>query len=492
MRASTPRRMRLVGLAGLVVLAALVYLVFAGRLPFTPSFRIQATVASTNELKKGSPVRIAGVDVGQVVEMRSGPGDAATLVMKIADRGRPLHTDASLRIRPRLFLEGSFYVDLSPGSPSAPVLGDGGRIPLGHTAGPVQISQVLSTFTGDLRASLVGTLHELATGLGRGGATAFGRAARPVGDITRDAAIVAGAARGSGTHDTTELVQGASRLAAALASRNRQLAGLVGDLRTTTDVLAGHAEDLAVTVRNLDQVLTVAPPALRAVDAVLPDLRRFARTMRPSLRRLPPILQDGNAALEQAAALLAPHELPRLLASAGPAVRRLPTLTRRLQPLLSLVTPVSDCIRDRVLPVLFSAVKDGPLSTGQPAWLELLHSLIGTSGALQTIDGNGRAARVEASGGEESIVTAVAPGSGPLIGRVTDSQIASRPIPLGPGREPPLRPDAECRRQPMPDLDARTGTFAQPTRPNAARPPLKPDALRGILDGLSPRPQPTR
>src|SRR5262245_63506119 len=33
-------------------------------------------------------------------------------------------------IRPRIFLEGNFFVDVSPGSPDAPALHDGDRIPI--------------------------------------------------------------------------------------------------------------------------------------------------------------------------------------------------------------------------------------------------------------------------------------------------------------------------------------------------------------------------
>ena len=48
--------------------------------------------------------------------------------MQIHDNGLPLHTDATAKIRPRIFLEGNFFVDLKPGSPSAPKLDDGDTI----------------------------------------------------------------------------------------------------------------------------------------------------------------------------------------------------------------------------------------------------------------------------------------------------------------------------------------------------------------------------
>ena len=42
--------------------------------------------------------------------------------MSINPNGLPIHADATAKIRPRIFLEGNFYVDLHPGTPSAPVL----------------------------------------------------------------------------------------------------------------------------------------------------------------------------------------------------------------------------------------------------------------------------------------------------------------------------------------------------------------------------------
>ena len=43
--------------------------------------------------------------------------------------GLPIHKDATLKIRPRIFLEGNFFVDLQPGTPSAPTIDDGDTIP---------------------------------------------------------------------------------------------------------------------------------------------------------------------------------------------------------------------------------------------------------------------------------------------------------------------------------------------------------------------------
>ena len=40
--------------------------------------------------------------------------------MDIQQNGLPIHADATVDIRPRIFLEGNFYVDLKPGTPERP------------------------------------------------------------------------------------------------------------------------------------------------------------------------------------------------------------------------------------------------------------------------------------------------------------------------------------------------------------------------------------
>ena len=68
-------------------------------------------------------MRIAGVNVGKVKSIKPQEGtDQALVSMEINDAGLPIHEDATAKIRPRIFLEGNFFVDLKPGTPSAPKL----------------------------------------------------------------------------------------------------------------------------------------------------------------------------------------------------------------------------------------------------------------------------------------------------------------------------------------------------------------------------------
>ncbi len=87
-----------VGAIGVAVILAFCYWAFAKRIPFVEGFEVKAVVHSTNQLRKGSPVRIAGVDVGKVTSVE--PVDEATggarVKMEIQDKGLPIHEDAEL------------------------------------------------------------------------------------------------------------------------------------------------------------------------------------------------------------------------------------------------------------------------------------------------------------------------------------------------------------------------------------------------------------
>jgi phospholipid/cholesterol/gamma-HCH transport system substrate-binding protein len=139
-----------VGLGVLAVLAVGIYLGFTKEIPFRHQYTIEAVFPSASNIRIDSPVRVAGVNIGKVTRIShvEAGRQAALVTMRVDKKGLPLHRDARLKIRPRIFLEGNFFVDVSPGSPSAPALHDGDRIPINQTGAPVQLDQVLSALRG--------------------------------------------------------------------------------------------------------------------------------------------------------------------------------------------------------------------------------------------------------------------------------------------------------------------------------------------------------
>ena len=86
-----------------------------------------ATFANSGQLVEGrTPVRVHGVEVGTVEQVEPGATSATSdVTLRIDDHAYvELARDASARIRYRSILGGSRFVELDPGSPSAPPLGD--------------------------------------------------------------------------------------------------------------------------------------------------------------------------------------------------------------------------------------------------------------------------------------------------------------------------------------------------------------------------------
>ncbi len=447
----------MLGIVGLVIVSILVFFVFTKRVPFLHGYRLNANFTSSNQLVVGfSPVRIAGVTVGKVTGVTAGPDGTTQVEMELKDAALPVHDDAEVRIRPRLFLEGGFYVELSPGSPSAPELEDGSVLAVEQTATPVQLHQILTTFDQDTLGDLRTMLEELDVGLADGGADGLGRAIVAFGPVLRDTAILAEAARGPRVHDVSEGIGSTAKITSALASRENELRGLLTSLNRTTTALASRDGEVAESIAQLDGLIREAPAALDSLDRVEPPVTRFIATLRPSLRLAPPILDDAAATFAQLRGLTSDPELPALLDALEPTVRGLPELERRLNVLFGMVTPVMDCLRERAVPVLKSEVPDGALSSGLAVWQDLAQAGVGVVSFAQNFDGNGYWSRFLNGSGEQSFATGDVPGIGQLVSTVSEPISGSRPTYLGDGRTPPHRPDAPCAEQDLVDLSQRT------------------------------------
>lgn len=478
-----------IGLVAIVAGLAFVYLAFTKRVPLIHGYRIQATFQSSNQLRNGSPVRIAGVDIGKVAKIERGPGTTANVTLELKEDGKPIHKDATLRIRPRLFLEGGFFVEVRPGTARAPELDDGDTIPLSQTAIPVQFHQILSEgFNRPTRDSLKGVVKELKTALGGGGAEAFGKAQRPLGEATKDMAIINKAARGTEPHDVSDLVKGASRVTAALAEDDAALADLVTNLNRTTGALSAQSGALAATIRELDGTLREAPGALTAIDGMLPPLETVAAALRPSLRIAPPVLRRTSGTLRQLSALTAKDELPRLVSRLRPTLEVAPGLLRDLIKFFPFLKPVTDCVTSHVVPTLTSKLDDGRHSTNRPLWKDLGATFTGLASASQNFDANGPWVRYLAALGGNTISFGELGGAERLVSASGSEVLGSNPRWFGNDYQLPFRPDQKCVDQERPNLQARTGGAAQSARvTSASRARTKPASLSQLRKLLGNR-----
>ncbi|MGH2969423.1 MAG: MlaD family protein, partial [Solirubrobacteraceae bacterium] len=287
-RVSNPKA----ALITLAILVPLVYLGFTKSIPFRPSYEIKAVFESSNNLKKASPVRIAGVEVGRVtsVERVEKGGEEVVVTMRIGESGRPIHEDARAKIRPRIFHEGNFFVDVEPGTPTAAEIKDGMTIPINQTSSPVQFDQLLTSLQSDTREDLKTLLDEYGNALDKGGAEGFNRSIPFWKSAYRDTAIVNEAMLGKAEHDLSGYVKNAGATAAALDRNASQLKNLITDFNTTAAAFAREDDNLRASLSELPRTLRAAQPALAALNSSFPPLRAFAADLRPGVRSSGPAL----------------------------------------------------------------------------------------------------------------------------------------------------------------------------------------------------------
>jgi virulence factor Mce-like protein len=441
-----------------IVIAAAAYAAFVRRVPFSGQFTIRGRFASANELEPGNPVRISGVDIGSVTGVKAGPGNTAVVTMRLSKHDG-LHSDATLAILPRLILEGNFYVSVTAGSPSAPPLRSGDTVPLSRTSTPVQADQALDVLDLPTRGSLTQTLHTFAGGLGSGPRTAPGyedlqRAVRGFDAALGSVTLASRALRGTQPGDLPRTIDSTGRLTSQLAASPPALAALVSQFDRFAGALASGDGALAASVRGLDQVLIAAPPSLSSLQQTLPVLTGFARRLQPALLAAPPALAAGNRLLAQVRQTVQPPELPALVQRLAPVIGTLPALEPPLTRAFDLFAPASQCVSTHIIPALDQVVPDGRLSSGRPAWQDLLHMAAARTGTSPGFDGNGGTLRISLAESQLAL-TGVIPSIGPITGLGPDIQ-GLRPTWLGYGVTPPFRPDQPCAAQQPPNLKARS------------------------------------
>jgi virulence factor Mce-like protein len=454
-RESIRLRPELLGVLVVLGVIALFYLAATKELPFTGGYEARLTFASANQIAPNAPVRIAGVDVGDVKSVEQGPNRTATVVVSLDDEALPIHTDATAKVRPRTFLEGSFFVDLHPGSPSAPELPDGGTVPLGQTSDPVQLDQILSTLQPDLRESLRTAVRGLGTAFSGPAPQAINRTIPLLRPAFAKIAVVSEAFTGTAPHDLSKAIESSSRVVTALAKDRPRLGSLVSDFSSVAHALSDRQAELRATIGGLDQVLGEAPPTLDTLDAAIPKARSLVAAARPLLRRAPGVINPAVPLTAELRRLLARPRLPTLISLAQPTVTSLAGAAPDTITTFAGLRAPARCLLDNALPTLTSSVDDGDLSTGQPVYRDLLYSLTGLASATRNFDGNGFSTRYYAGFGSELQATPLGDPAGQLHGLAEEPIAGSRPA--KPPEAPPLRPDVPCEQNEPPDLTAATG-----------------------------------
>jgi phospholipid/cholesterol/gamma-HCH transport system substrate-binding protein len=467
--------------AGAIVIAVIVvvtYLVFGNDIPFTRPFQVKVVVANAANIQVRSPVRIAGVTIGEVQKVeRVGDQTTSVLTVNMSKRGLPLYKDAEVKIRPRIFLEGNFFLDVQPGTPGQPKIPDGGTIPVSQTTSPVQLDQVLTALQADTRKNLQRLVRGYGNALdakpkpGEGDATqdpavrgktaaeALNLSLKSAPEALRGVALVNQAAQGTQLHDLSKLVAGTQKVSAALSSNDQNLKDLVTNFNTTTAAFASESANLKSTIAQLPGVLNLANATFTDLNRSFPPTRAFAREILPGVRQTGPTITAAFPWIRQTRALVSKPELQGLVHDLQPAVADLSSVTDESLRLLPQVDLANRCVIDIIIPTGDKPVDDGFLSTGLPNYKEFWQTLTALSGESQNFDGNGQYTRFQTGGGPQTFSTGPT-GVTSFVGPQFFGNPAAAPVgtrPARPATKPPYNRKKACYTNTPPNLTATTG-----------------------------------
>jgi phospholipid/cholesterol/gamma-HCH transport system substrate-binding protein len=483
-----------VGLIAVIVVVIGSALAFTKQLPFGHKYEVRAVFTSAENVRNSAPVRIAGVNVGEVTDVQpltsadteatAAAGDAplpstdsakqaAVVTMEIDDAGRPLKTDATFQLRPRLFLEGNLFVDTKSGSPGAPEAEDGHVFGPDRTSTSVQLDQVLTTLQSDVRSDLQIFLKEFGSALeDHGGAQGFNELYRSSAAANKSTAQVNEAVLGTEPHDLSGLIRNLDAVVRGLDAHETQLKDLVTNFRTVAGSFAAEDQALESAIAELPRVLDAARPAFRNLNASFPALRAFAREALPGVRSSAPTLDAATPLLHQVRLLSRKKELRGLAADLRPTIPKLAKLTQRTTDFLEQARSLSSCFDQVVIPWANDSVQGGPdyphPAVG-PVYKETGYGLVGIAGESRSGDANGQYIRVAPGGGPNTVQSNIQSPSSPAdetqFGVLTQPLLGAMPA-IGSSAKTPFKPDQPCENQEQPDLNA--GPPAAPPGPARA------------------------
>ena len=286
------------------------WLSFGGSIPLNPQgYRVQISFPNAQELSTQADVRIAGVNVGKVVQKSvDSKGNGTVAEIQLDNQYAPIHQDAHAILREKTIL-GEVYVDLTPGTPNSPPVPDGGMLPRGRVQPAVQISQIFDAFDPPTRRAFQVWQQELATAV-QGNSQNLSNV---LGNLPTFAA------------DATDVLQVLNVQHAAVVSLFKNggtVFHALGHNQTALRSLITSGESVFHTTaqnqNHLAQIFQVLPTFEQQSRVTMRKLQAFALNTDPLIRELLPVARDLGPTLN-AVKVLSPY-LRTLFVKLGPLI----------------------------------------------------------------------------------------------------------------------------------------------------------------------------
>jgi phospholipid/cholesterol/gamma-HCH transport system substrate-binding protein len=288
--------------------------------PWADRYVLYATFAASPGVSpgQGQEVRIAGVQVGQIVDATVDDAGEARLELSINGEYRnKIYDNATVWLRPKSPLN-EMYVLLSPGGPPGNVMPNEGVLPVGQSERPVQFDELLGNLDQNARTMLTSLLSESDVALvnaqktlppGLDAVRLVGNNLRPVSEelakrkekLRTLITALGEIAKGVG-HDDKRLRQlgdGLQSTLGTLAANDKdlrsslnQLPDLLSQLKRATDEVQGLADELDPTLRNLEDASNSFPDALDALEGTSDRLDEAVDAADPFVDKAKKVLKD--------------------------------------------------------------------------------------------------------------------------------------------------------------------------------------------------------
>ena len=323
------------------------WLAFGGPIPLEPKgYRINTSFGEATQLAKEADVRISGVSVGKVKDIKTEADGRSRAVIQIEPRYAPLPKDTKAILRQKTLL-GETYVELAPGNKSSGTIPEGGTLPASNVSPTVELDEIFRSFDKPTRLAFQNWMETQAVSLNGRGASinqALGNLAPFAEDATKLLQILnsqAGATqrlvRNTGEvfqalserdHQLRSLITNSNRVFSTTAARNAELSQIFHVLPTFETESAQTVIKLAGYSRNTNPLITQLRPAIRQLSPTLQGLERLAPDAKALFRDL-----DKATAASKKGLPATTDFLDRL----HPLLPEFDPLLRQLNPILSYI-----------------------------------------------------------------------------------------------------------------------------------------------------------
>src|SRR5215208_7658161 len=312
------------------------WLSFGGPIPLKPQhYRFKVAVPEAVQLGLEADVRIAGVNVGKLRKKELDPAGNRTLAtVELEPKYAPIKRDARAILRQKTLL-GESFLELTPGTSSAPNLPEGAILPDSQVVPTVQLDEIFNAFDPQTRQAFRTWQQDLATSF-RGHGQDFSDV---LGNLPSFAE--------SGSNLLRVLNSEEGPLSTQFRQTGNLFATLNRDQGALRNLILNSAKVFRATAQQnekLAETFKIFPVFLDESKATMAKLRTFSLNTDPLVRDLRPVARDLRPTLRDLRAL-AP-DLKQTFVTLNPLIdvsqTGLPALrqtVRGLKPLLAATSP---------------------------------------------------------------------------------------------------------------------------------------------------------